>query len=355
MPRSGVVVLAVGVFLVLLVVVIATAFGDLSSARSDTLGQRRETMESATQLPPRQERHDSMERHERIATSLPTGPHSCRVQVDPCTTFNEYSTQVFSAHYKTGFWGTQNASHTLSGGGSSMRGAFDWIGGLTTFFDEHRELQSIADIPSGDVGWQMAVRHLNTAKAYFGGDIAKDVAEGNAVLFKDHHNKVFRHWDLSTCGIPRWYTTCDPTRRSFDVVHVRDAFQHINIGKVQNIVRDIVLNWNAKYLVTNSYLGGAMFGCTTKTAARRLCQKGNISDGGFYRIKLDCQPFSFPNAVLSIRAHATFPHEKDSMRIYAIDDKLKDAVRRMTNCSSFASMKTISPKPEGRGSSSSSE
>lgn len=32
----------------------------------------------------------------------------------------------------------------------------------------------------------MAVRHLNTAKLYFGGDIARSVAESNAKRFKDH-------------------------------------------------------------------------------------------------------------------------------------------------------------------------
>ena len=47
-------------------------------------------------------------------------------------------------------------------------------------------LQTIADIPSGDMGWQMAVRHLNTAKLYFGGDIAKSVAEDNARRYKSH-------------------------------------------------------------------------------------------------------------------------------------------------------------------------
>ena len=32
----------------------------------------------------------------------------------------------------------------------------------------------------------MAVRHLNTAKLYFGGDIAKGVAEDNARRYKSH-------------------------------------------------------------------------------------------------------------------------------------------------------------------------
>ena len=32
----------------------------------------------------------------------------------------------------------------------------------------------------------MAVRHLNTAKLYFGGDIAKSVAEDNARRYKSH-------------------------------------------------------------------------------------------------------------------------------------------------------------------------
>ena len=37
-----------------------------------------------------------------------------------------------------------------------------------------------------DMGWQMAVRHLNTAKLYFGGDIAKTVADDNARRYRAH-------------------------------------------------------------------------------------------------------------------------------------------------------------------------
>ena len=44
-------------------------------------------------------------------------------------------------------------------------------------------------------------------------------------------NKILQHWDLFSCGAPKWSTTCNSTKNSFDVIMIRDAFQHIAISK----------------------------------------------------------------------------------------------------------------------------
>ena len=44
-------------------------------------------------------------------------------------------------------------------------------------------------------------------------------------------NKILQHWDLYSCGAPKWSTTCNNTKNSFDVIMIRDAFQHIAISK----------------------------------------------------------------------------------------------------------------------------
>ena len=113
---------------------------------------------------------------------------SCSFVVDPCMVTSS-SAQAFDKIYARNVWGSRSnelGTHTRSGLGSDMKGAFDWITQLSKFFVQYPELQTIADIPSGDIGWQMAVRHFNTVKLYFGGDIAKSVAQDNARRFKDH-------------------------------------------------------------------------------------------------------------------------------------------------------------------------
>eukprot|EP00913_Durusdinium_trenchii_P029774 g27900.t2 len=169
---------------------------------------------------------------------------SCRFVVDRCQMDSHLmAAEKFDQIYARNGWGSRISelgTHTRSGLGSDLKGAFDWISGLNKFFNQNPELQIIADIPSGDIGWQMAVRHLNTAKLYFGGDIARSVAESNAKRFKDHANKVLQHWDLHSCGAPQWYTSCDSTRHPFDVIMIRDALQHIPILKVQQILHKVL-------------------------------------------------------------------------------------------------------------------
>lgn len=269
-----------------------------------------------------------------------------RFVVEPCAELMADAAAAahrFDEIYARQSWGSrvqELGTHTKSGLGSDMKGAFDWITGLTKFFNQNPELQTIADIPSGDMGWQMAVRHLNTAKLYFGGDIAKRVAEDNAKRYRTHENKILQHWDLYSCGAPKWSTTCNATKNSFDVIMIRDAFQHIAISKVQQILRKVVLNSGAKWFITSSYpasdtLRTDPYGCSKNE--NLFCSKGAMpgGDGGWYPIALDCAPFHLPSPAFKTASHNTFKIENDFLYIYKIDDALKDAVLKMKPCPSF--------------------
>lgn len=275
----------------------------------------------------------------------------CSLMVEPChvDSSGTFAAQTFGDIYVRNSWGSREqelGTHTKSGKGSDMKGAFDWITGLTKFFNQYPELQTIADIPSGDMGWQMAVRHLNTAKLYFGGDIAKSVAEDNARRYKSHGNKILQHWDLHSCGAPKWHTTCDLTPYSFDVIMIRDALQHISIDKVQEILRKVILESGAKWFITSSYPGSDTLRSDSgacSTDENLFCSKGAMprGDGGWYPIALDCAPFRFPAPYSKTKSHSTFPIENDFMYVYKIDDALKEAVRTMKPCPVLGDRKSV--------------
>ena len=58
-----------------------------------------------------------------------------------------------------------------------MKGAFETITHLEPQFRE-LNVKSIADVPSGDYGWQFAMTTINSAQVYFGGDITPHTARG---------------------------------------------------------------------------------------------------------------------------------------------------------------------------------
>lgn len=145
-----------------------------------------------------------------------------------CASARRGVADIFTDIYRTEKWGTSPSSHTRSGTGSTIQGAFETIVNLEPKLVE-LNISSIADVPSGDCGWQFSLPSINAAHAYFGGDITPHVAEENGRRFHSHNNKVFAFWDLVECALPRWSTTCDPTPRTFDLVIMRDVIQHMTI------------------------------------------------------------------------------------------------------------------------------
>ena len=235
----------------------------------------------------------------------------CRVKLlSTCSLGRSDVSNVFTSIYKTAGWGTSSSSHTRSGSGSTMKGAFETIVNLEPKFRE-LNITSIADVPSGDCGWQFALTTINAADAYFGGDITPHVAQENAKRFQKHLNKAFAFWDLVECPIPQWHTTCDSTPRHFDIVIVRDVIQHMTVNNAMKALKSIVEQSGASYIAVTSF---SSVTCTDQ------CSAAILSDGGFYHNNLHCPPWNFPQPFFKFKSHDFFPEEADYMELYRTAD-----------------------------------
>lgn len=243
--------------------------------------------------------------------AMPSDEQACRVQLGSrCSAGRPDVANRFTNIYKSADWGTSPSSHTRSGSGSTITGAFETITKLEPKFRE-LNITAIADVPSGDCGWQFALSTINAADAYFGGDITPHVAQENAQIFHNHLNKVFAFWDLVECPIPQWYTTCDSTPRPFDIVIVRDVIQHMRLNNAARAIKLIVEESGASYIAVTSF---STERCTDQ------CLTALQSDGGFYHNNLHCPPWNFPEPFYSFPSHDNFPEEADHMELYRVDD-----------------------------------
>lgn len=253
-------------------------------------------------------------RRERIPAILATSEimeQECRVQLmSACDSRRNDASSQFTHIYKTDVWGTSPSSHTRSGSGSTIKGAFETIVHLEPKFREFN-ITAVADVPSGDCGWQFALTTINTATAYFGGDITPHVAAENAHRFHNHFNKVFAFWDLVECPIPQWSTTCDSTPRPFDIVMVRDVIQHMTVENAMKAFKSIVQQSGARYVAVTSFRAEA---CIDQ------CVASISSDGGFYLNNLHCPPWNFPEPFFKFSSHQNFPEEADFMELYRTVD-----------------------------------
>jgi len=175
-----------------------------------------------------------------------------------CTT-NEQGSSVFDEIYETSHWnpGAQNMSRvepksyytygdperlrgraSLSGIGSNIGGATDAsIKFLAEVIQEYN-VSSLLDIPCGDVNWQFESWEMDSLGVYVGADIVSSVIELNQQRFAHHSNKHFVVWDFSTCQLPS-LTTVENIPVYFDLVHVRDVFQHLPLMKAAAAAKNI--------------------------------------------------------------------------------------------------------------------
>lgn len=252
-------------------------------------------------------------KHVQTEAHVSSSVQLCRVALThSCHSDRESALDSFTRVYQTALWGTSESSHTRSGAGSTIMGAFETIMQLEPKFRE-LNITSIADVPSGDCGWQFALTTINSAEAYFGGDITRHVAEGNARRYENHLNKVFAFWDIVTCSLPRWHTTCDPTPRPFDVIIVRDVIQHMTIENAMRAVKNIVMHSGVKYLAVTSY---------SDVPCVNQCKEAVLGDGGAaYKNNLHCQPWNLPVPFFSIFSHPMYlTDEGDYLEMYRIHD-----------------------------------
>jgi len=229
------------------------------------------------------------------------------------------ASERFQSIFSRNAW---RSRESRSGQGSNVRAALEWVLSLKYILDQY-DIRYVADIPCGDTNWQFASREMNTLPFYFGGDIATGVVAGNQERYRYHHNKLFLFWDIVSCPLP-WFSIDNGsdtivTNRTFDLVIMRDAIQHMNILNGLAAVKNIIFS-GAKYFLVSSYPRKCV----------DFCRAGNITDGKFYRNNMNCPPFEFPAPLFRKPSHNP-PVEKDEIHLYKIDDDLKERAKHYDN------------------------
>eukprot|EP00040_Diaphanoeca_grandis_P043667 m.268733 g.268733 ORF g.268733 m.268733 type:complete len:319 (-) comp80139_c0_seq1:380-1336(-) len=137
-------------------------------------------------------------------------------------------------------------------------------------------IQSMLDIPCGDVNWQFESWEIDSLPVYVGGDVALVVVALNSKRFAHHTNKRFVTWDLTTCDFPMFKNISTQEFQPFDLIHIRDVIQHLPLQKGADIIKRVKAA-GAKYLATTTYTNG---------------RNGNVKTGSFYKNDLSAPPFS---------------------------------------------------------------
>lgn len=141
------------------------------------------------------------------------------------------------------------------------------------------KVHSMIDVPCGAMAWMPLlleqVEKQQPGFRYLGLDIARPVIEANKATFRDKPNWRFEAKDM----------TSEPLPKGYDLIHCRDALQHLSCPMIVNALHNFVLS-GAKYLLVGSYDADP---------------NKNIQPGDYFDINLRLPPFSLskPDAVLS--------------------------------------------------------
>ena len=139
----------------------------------------------------------------------------------------------------------------------------------------------MVDIPCGDVNWIFDSFETDSLPLYVGLDVTSAVIEVNKKRFSHHKNKEFHFWDASHCAIPRFFNEASGKEETFDLVHVRDVIQHMD------------LHLGVKYFC-NVFKSGTKFLLTTTFPEGK--NRNITADGSFYNNDLSQEPFAFLEA-----------------------------------------------------------
>lgn len=150
---------------------------------------------------------------------------------------------------------------------------------LREAIQEHH-VETMIDLPCGDVNWIFDSLETDTLKLYLGLDIADVVIGVNAQRFLHHSNKLFRHWDGSSCPLPKYILPQDAqqSEHSFDLIHSRDVLQHLPLDQ------------SLPYLCHVFSSGAKLFMTTTYPNATNR----DIKQGDWFENNLEAPPFNLP-------------------------------------------------------------
>ena len=240
----------------------------------------------------------------------------------------EDAAQKFDKIAKSKSWGGDAIYGSKSGPGSNINAVYPTVLHIDKFITDY-DIKSFADIPCGDVNWQGSSKKLNTIDVYFGGDISGQIIAENEKTFAQHHNKMFRDWDLVQCPVPQYQLSHQAQPQSFELVMTRDVIQHLPLSEGLKFVRNVVLSPGIKYWAVTSYQDRkgndhAISGDVNKDMSAHLA---------FYGNNMDIEPFNLPkeNIVYQGRSHPDFmkaPIDADLFVVYRIDENMRNIVKK---------------------------
>lgn len=196
-------------------------------------------------------------------------------------------TPAMIAHYYTD---RSETRLSLSGGGSEP----ETTGPARCFLERviHKYgITSLLDAPCGDANWQFLSPTIDRLSVYVGLDVAQLPIRLNRHRFAHHSNKKFAQWDLAsrTTKLPR-FTKGQGPERAFDLVHLRDVFQHMPLKLGLQAARNVV-DSGAKYIITTTFP-----------------MDENVNDekpDAFYHNNMHNKPFNFPKPLECVKSHDT--------------------------------------------------
>lgn len=141
----------------------------------------------------------------------------------------------FSKIYKDKMW--KDVVGTESGPGSSIEMSHQYLSFLSDFCDD-RKVKSILDLGCGDFN---LMKHFNlTHIKYLGVDVVDSVIDENKKLYQSDNVK-FINGDITEFK----------TQLSFDLVLIKDVFQHLNYESIFKCLHNLIVCKNV--LITNDY------------------------------------------------------------------------------------------------------
>ena len=210
----------------------------------------------------------------------------------------------------------------LSGSGIGSNVGNSTAAALTFLVDVIRDyaIETMLDVPCGDVNWQFGAWEIDSIRAYVGLDIVHEVIALASHRFSFHTNKRFVHWDATLCELPKM-RMISMNRAAhdepFSLIHVRDLIQHLRLNASMRIMHNIMRS-GASYLVSTTFPLDAN---SNVTANRQI-----LRDGDFFLADLQRPPFDLPTPV---RCRPTHPHlEADLTCLWRLHPGMREAWMR---------------------------
>ena len=169
-------------------------------------------------------------------------------------------------------------------------------------------VQTMVDVPCGDVNWQFGGWRVDSLRGYVGLDILARLLRLNEKRFAFHSNKIFARWDVSSCVIPQVQLSESSGPSPPDLVHMRYLLQHLTLTKALAVLINVAES-GARLLAVTTY-PSSVRGNSTRNP--------NLEQGKethFYMNDLDLPHYSMPPP-LTCSKHGEGKHSPGLLCLY---------------------------------------